>query len=90
MARLGRQPALSVDEALRGAHINGATPRTRKRIKGRSRPASSLTCGARGRSAHVDPDKIKDNPRSVRTVTGGNSVYQACGERALQPRRRMG
>jgi len=73
----GANQRISVDEALRVLTINGAYASHEEAIKGSISPGKLADFVVLADDPHtVDPDKIKDI-EIVRTVTGGNSVYQA-------------
>ena len=72
----GANQRISVDEALRVLTINGAYASHEEAIKGSISPGKLADFVVLADDPHtVDPDKIKDI-EIVRTVTGGNSVYQ--------------
>jgi len=73
----GANQRISVDEALRVLTINGAYASREEAIKGSIAPGKLADFVVLADDPHtVDPDKIKDI-EVVRTVTGGNAVYQA-------------
>jgi predicted amidohydrolase YtcJ len=73
----GANQRISVDEALRVLTINGAYASREEAIKGSITPGKLADFVVLADDPHtVDPDKIKDIA-VVRTVTGGNTVYQA-------------
>jgi predicted amidohydrolase YtcJ len=73
----GANQRISVDEALRVLTINGAYASREEGIKGSITPGKLADFVVLADDPHtVDPDKIKDIA-VVRTVTGGNTVYQA-------------
>jgi predicted amidohydrolase YtcJ len=73
----GANQRISVDEALRVLTINGAYASREERIKGSITPGKLADFVVLADDPHtVDPDKIKDIA-VVRTVTGGDTVYQA-------------
>jgi predicted amidohydrolase YtcJ len=73
----GANQRISVDEALRVTTINGAYASREEAIKGSIAPGKLADFVVLADDPHtVDPDKIKDIA-IVRTVTGGNTVYQA-------------
>jgi predicted amidohydrolase YtcJ len=72
----GANQRISVDEALRVLTINGAYASHEEAIKGSITPGKLADFVVLANDPHtVDPDKIKDI-EVVRTVTGGNTVYQ--------------
>jgi predicted amidohydrolase YtcJ len=72
----GANQRISVDEALRVLTINGAYASHEEAIKGSITPGKLADFVVLADDPHtVDPDKIKDI-EIVRTVTGGNTVYQ--------------
>jgi predicted amidohydrolase YtcJ len=72
----GANQRISVDEALRVLTINGAYASREEAIKGSISPGKLADFVVLADDPHtVDPDKIKDI-EVVRTVTGGNAVYQ--------------
>ena len=73
----GANQRISVDEALQVLTINGAYASYEEAIKGSITPGKLADYVVLAEDPHVvDPDKIKDI-EIVRTVTGGNTVYQA-------------
>jgi len=73
----GANQRISVDDALRVLTINGAYASHEEAIKGSISPGKLADFVVLADDPHtVDPDKIKDI-EIVRTVTGGNTVYQA-------------
>ena len=73
----GANQRISVDEALRVNTINGAYASHEEAIKGSITPGKLADFVVLADDPHtVDQDKIKDIA-IVRTVTGGNTVYQA-------------
>jgi predicted amidohydrolase YtcJ len=73
----GANQRISVDEALRVLTINGAYASHEEAIKGSISPGKLADFVVLADDPHtVDPDKIKDI-EIARTVTGGNTVYQA-------------
>jgi predicted amidohydrolase YtcJ len=73
----GAKQRISVDQALRVLTINGAYASREETIKGSITPGKLADFVVLADDPHtVDPDKIKDIA-VVRTVTGGNAVYQA-------------
>jgi predicted amidohydrolase YtcJ len=73
----GANQRISVDEALRVLTINGAYASREEGIKGSITPGKLADFVVLADDPHtVDPDKIKDIA-VVRTVTGGDTVYQA-------------
>ena len=73
----GANQRISVDEALRVLTINGAYASHEEAIKGSISPGKLADFVVLADDPlTVDPDKIKDI-EVVRTVTGGNTVYQA-------------
>jgi predicted amidohydrolase YtcJ len=73
----GANQRISVDEALRVLTINGAYASYEEGIKGSIASGKLADFVVLAEDPHtVNPDKIKDIP-IVRTVTGGNAVYQA-------------
>jgi len=73
----GANQRISVDEALRVLTINGAYASKEEGIKGSITAGKLADFVVLADDPHtVDPDKIKDI-QVVRTVTGGNPVYQA-------------
>ena len=73
----GADQRISVDEALRVNTINGAYASHEEAIKGSITPGKLADFVVLADDPHtVDKDKIKDIA-IVRTVTGGNTVYQS-------------
>ncbi len=73
----GANQRISVAEALRVLTINGAYASHEEALKGSITPGKLADFVVLADDPHtVDPDKIKDI-EIVRTVTGGNAVYQA-------------
>ncbi len=73
----GANQRISVDEALRVLTINGAYASHEEAIKGSITAGKLADFAVLADDPHtVDPDKIKDIA-IVRTVTGGNVVYQS-------------
>jgi predicted amidohydrolase YtcJ len=73
----GANQRISVDEALRVNTINGAYNSHEEAIKGSITPGKLADFVVLADDPHtIDPEKIKDI-QIVRTVTGGNTVYQA-------------
>jgi predicted amidohydrolase YtcJ len=73
----GAEQRISVDEALRVNTINGAYASHEEAIKGSIEPGKLADFVVLADDPHtVDKDKIKDI-EVVRTVTGGNTVYQS-------------
>jgi len=73
----GANQRISVDEALRVLTINGAYASHEEAIKGSITAGKLADFVVLADDPHtVDQDKIKDI-EIVRTVTGGNTVYQA-------------
>jgi predicted amidohydrolase YtcJ len=73
----GANQRISVDEALRVLTINGAYASREEAIKGSITPGKLADFVVLADDPHtVEGDKIKDIA-IVRTVTGGNAVYQA-------------
>lgn len=73
----GADQRISVDEALRVNTINGAYASHEEAIKGSITPGKLADFVVLADDPHtVDQDKIKDI-EIVRTVTGGNTVYQS-------------
>src|SRR3984957_12379414 len=73
----GANQRVSVDEALRINPLNGAYNSHEESIKGSISPGKLADFVVLADDLHtVDPSKIKDI-QIVRTVTGGNTVYQA-------------
>jgi predicted amidohydrolase YtcJ len=73
----GAGQRISVDEALRVNTINGAYASHEEAIKGSITPGKLADFVVLADDPHtVDPGKIKDIA-VVRTVTGGNTIYQA-------------
>jgi predicted amidohydrolase YtcJ len=73
----GADQRISVDQALRVNTINGAYASHEEAIKGSITPGKLADFVVLADDPHmVDKDKIKDIP-IVRTVTGGNAVYQS-------------
>jgi len=73
----GADQRISVEEALRVNTINGAYASHEEAIKGSITPGKPADFVVLTDDPHtVDKDKIKDIA-IVRTVTGGNTVYQA-------------
>jgi predicted amidohydrolase YtcJ len=73
----GANQRISIDEALRVNTTNGAYASHEEAIKGSITPGKLADFVVLADDPHtVDPDKIKDID-IVRTVTGGNVVYQA-------------
>ena len=73
----GANQRISVDEALRVLTINGAHASHEEKIKGSITAGKLADFVVLAEDPHtVDPDKIKDI-EVARTVTGGNTVYQA-------------
>jgi predicted amidohydrolase YtcJ len=73
----GANQRIGVDEALRVVTINGAYASHEESIKGSIAPGKFADFVVLANDPHTaDPNKIKDIA-IVRTVTGGNTVYQA-------------
>src|SRR5437764_8318510 len=73
----GANQRITVDEALRISTINGAYNSHEEAIKGSITPGKLADFVVLSDDPHtVDPNKIKDIA-VVRTVSGGNTVYQA-------------
>ena len=73
----GGNQKITVAEALRVNTLNGAYASLEEAIKGSITPGKLADFVVLADDPHtVDPDKIKDI-EIVRTVTGGNTVYQA-------------
>jgi predicted amidohydrolase YtcJ len=74
---VGADQRISVDQALRVNTINGAYAPHEEAIKGSITPGKLADFVVLADDPHtVDKDKIKDIA-IVRTVTGGNTVYQS-------------
>jgi predicted amidohydrolase YtcJ len=73
----GANQRIGVDEALRVVTINGAYASHEEGIKGSITPGKLADFVVLADDPHaVDPNKIKDIA-IVRTVAGGDTVYQA-------------
>jgi predicted amidohydrolase YtcJ len=73
----GANQRISIDEALRVVTVNGAYASHEEAIKGSITAGKLADFVVLADDPHtVEPDKIKDIP-IVRTVMGGNTVYQA-------------
>ena len=73
----GANQRISVDEALRVNTVNGAYASHEEQIKGSIAPGKWADFVVLAEDPHtVNPDKIKDI-KLVRTVVGGNTVYES-------------